>query len=107
MSLDDESEESYFLSFRRFFLLLRFFLFDSLELVSFDELDFFDESDNDGSRSGSPDKFVGSAGEVGFCDFVLTGIESLGDVVMLVVFVPIGVESKGGQLIGSFWCPKY
>ena len=48
--------------------------------------------------------------------FVLTGIDSIGDVVPLFVFVPIGVESKGGRLIGveskcgqlieSFWRPK-
>ena len=100
MSLDDGSENSYFLSFRRFFFLSRFFFFDLLELVSSDELDFFDESDNYGSVSGSPGKYIGSAGDVGFGGFVWTGIKSLGDVVPLVVFVPIGVESKFGQLIG-------
>ena len=44
--------------------------------MSFGKLDFFDESDNDGSGSGSPGTSVGSAGEsvgsvsgVGFGDF--------------------------------------
>ena len=81
--------------------------------MSFKELDFFDnESDNDGSGSGSPGKsafpfcsykYVGSVGEsvgsvsgVGSGNFVLTGIESLGDVVPLVLFIPRGVESKRG-----------
>ena len=35
--------------------------------------------------------------------FFLTGIESIGDIVLLVVFVPKGVESKGSQLIEIFW----
>ena len=35
-----------------------------------------------------------------------TGSESIGDVFTLVVLVPIGVESKGGRLIESFWRPK-
>ena len=33
-------------------------------------------------------------------------IESNCDVVPLVVFIPIGLESKGGQLIELFWRPK-
>ena len=36
---------------------------------------------------------------IGYGVFVLILIESIGDVVMLVMFVPIGVESKGGRLI--------
>ena len=84
-----------------------------MEFLSFDELDLFDdESDNDGSGSRTPgmcafpfcsDEFVGSVGEsvgrfsdVGPGFFVPTGIKSIGDVVPLVVFVPKGVESKGG-----------
>ena len=61
------------MSYRRFFFLSCCFLFDSLELVSFDELYFFDDNtDNDGYGSGSPGTFafpfssgksVGSAGE--------------------------------------------
>ena len=47
------------------------FLFDLIELVSFDELDLFDDkSDNDGSRSGSP----------GTCDFPFCSDESVGSV---------------------------
>ena len=38
--------------------------------------------------------------------FVPEVIESIGDVVPLVVFVPKGVESKGSQLIEIFWRPK-
>ena len=41
-------------------------------------------------------KSVGSVSGVGSGDFVLTGIESIGDTVPLFVFVPRGVESKGG-----------
>ena len=80
-------------------------------MLSFDELDFFDdESDNDGSGSGSPGtcaslfcsgKSIGSVGEsVGrFCGvysgvFVLTGIKSIRDIVLLVLFVPKGVDPK-------------
>ena len=81
--------------------------------MSFDELDFPGESDNDGSRSGSygmsvcsSGEYVGSVSAVGFGKKIPTGIESLGDVVQLVMFVPIGVKSKGGRLVGSFWCPK-
>ena len=76
--------------------------------MSFGELDFFEnESENDGSGSGSPGtfalpfssgKYVGSAGEyvgsvsgIGSGDFVQIVIESFGDVVMLVMFIPIGV----------------
>ena len=64
--------------------------------MSFNELDFFDESDNYGSGSGSPGKSVGVAGEVSFGDFFSTGVETLGNVVSLVVFVSIGVGSKVG-----------
>ena len=39
---------------------------------------------------------------VGSGVFVLTVIESIVDVVLLVVFVPIGVDSKGGQIIELF-----
>ena len=89
-----------------FFFLSRFFFFDLLELVSFDKLDFFNESDNDGSGSGSPGKSVDRVSDVGFGNFFPTGIDSIGDVVPFVVFIPRGVESKVGQLIGSFWRPK-
>ena len=91
--------------------------------MSFDKLYFFEnESENDGSGSGSPGtcnftfcygESVGSVGEsvgslsgIGSGNFAPTGIKSLGDVVPLVVFVPRGVESKGDQLIESFWRPK-
>ena len=78
----------------------------SNQLVSFNKLDLFGESDNDRSGSGLSGQSVGSAGDVGFGNFVPTGIKSLGDVVPLVVFVPRGVESKCGRLIGSFWRQK-
>ena len=71
------------------------------------KLDFFDESDSYGYGSGSPGGSVGSTSGIGFGDFVLTGIESIGDVVLLVVFVPRGVKYKVGQPIGIFWRPKY
>ena len=88
--------------------------------MSFYELYFFvNKSDTDGSGSSSPsifsflfsfgkyvgtdDEYVGSFIGVGFGNFVPTGIESLGDVVQCVVFVPIGVDSERSQLIESFW----
>ena len=40
--------------------------------------------------------FLCSVSGVGSGDFVPTGIESLGDLVPLFVFLPRGVESKGG-----------
>ena len=77
-----------------------------------------DESDDDGSVCESPgkcsfpcfyDESVGSVGEsvgcvlgVGSVVSVPTVIESIGEVVLLVVFVPIGVKSKGGLLIIYF-----
>ena len=79
---------------------------------------FDDEYDDDDSESRSPGTFafpfcsgksVGSVGRsfggvsgVGSGVFVLTGTHSISDVVMLVVFVPRGVESKGGPLIELF-----
>ena len=60
-----------------------------------------------GKSVGSDDKSVGSGSVVGSGNFFLSGIESLGDIVLLFVFVPRGVESKVGQLIESFCRPKY
>ena len=95
-------------------------------MVLFDESDFFDdESDDDGSDSGSAgtctfyfrfDESAGRVGDsIGHVDesvgrvsgmesgfFVQTGIESIGDVITLFVFVSKGVESKGGRLIEIF-----
>ena len=69
------SHESCFLSLRLFFFLSRLFLFDLVELVSFDELYLFDdESNNDGSP--------------GTCNFTFCSDESVGSVGnLLVVFV--------------------
>ena len=39
--------------------------------------------------------------------FFLTGIESIGDFIPVVLFVPRGVESKGGRLMEIFWRPKF
>ena len=99
--------------FLALFLLIAFFLINLLLLLSFDKLDLFnDESDDDGSGSGSPGtcvfpfcsgKYVGGVSGVGSIIFVPTGIESIGDVVPLVVLVLRGVESKGGGLIELFW----
>ena len=106
-----------------FFLSLLFLIY-LLELLSFEELDFLnDESDNDGSGSGSPGicafpfcfvksvvsvgKSIGGISGVGSEIFVLTGIHSIGDVFLLFVFLPRGVESKGGRIIELFWRPKF
>ena len=83
--------------------------------MSFHELDFLNESDNDETVSGSPGTCdfpfysghsVGRVSGVGYGIFVLTGIESIGDVFVLLVSIPRGVEFKVGLLIGSFWQPK-
>ena len=50
---------------------------------------------------------VGCVSGVDYGVFVMTGVESIGGVVPLVVFVPRGVKSNVGRLIGSFWRPKY
>ena len=78
---------------------------------------FFDDySDNDGSGSGSygtcpfpfcSSNYVGCVSGVVSWVFVPTGIESIGDVVPLVVFVPIGVDSKIGRFIEIFSRLKY
>ena len=88
-----------------------------------------DESDDDGSDSRSagtcafPFRFEESVGHVddsvgnvdgsfcrvcvvGFGVFVPILIKSMGDIVLLVVLLTIGVESKGGRLIKIFWRPK-
>ena len=81
-----------------------------------------DESDDDGSDSGYAgtctftfrfedsvgcvDDYVGGVYGMGYDVFVPIGIESIVEIVMLVVFVPIGVKYKGGQLIVIFWRPK-
>ena len=80
--------------------------------MPFNELYLFgDESDNDGSGSGSSgtygfpfssNKYVCHVSGVGSGVFVLTVIKSIGYVVLLVVLVPTGVESKGGRLIELF-----
>ena len=54
---------------------------------------FFDE------YVGRVDKFLGRVCGMGSGVFLMIGIESIGDVVPLLVFVPIGVESKWGRLI--------
>ena len=102
---------------------LRVFLFDLLKLVSFDRSYLFDdESDNDWSGSGSAGTcaftfhfnesighvgdFVGRISGMGSVVFVLTGIESIGETVLLIVFVTKGVEPKGRELIEIFLRPK-
>ena len=74
--------------------------------MSFDELYFFDESDNYGSGSRSPDNSVGSDRGVGSGVFVLTIIESIADIVASVVFVLRVVDSKVGRFIRVCWLPK-
>ena len=84
-----------------------------LQFLSYDESDFLHyESDNDGSESrsngtcaflfcfdysvGRVDYSVGSVRGVASSVFFPIGIKSNCDVVLLVLFVTIGVESKGG-----------
>ena len=99
-------------------------------MVSTDKLDSLDDdSGDDGSYSRSavtcsfPFRFEDSVGcvddsvscvndsvghvcGVGSGVFVLIGIESIGDIVMLSLFAPIGVESKSGRPIEIFLRPK-
>ena len=95
-------DSSSFLCLQRFFFLSRFFLFDV-------------DSDNDRSVSWLPGtctfpffsgNYVGRVSGVGSGVFVPTGIKSIGDVVPLVLFVPIGVDSKVDQLIEILPCSK-
>ena len=52
------------------------------------------------------DNSVGHVRSIGSGVFILMGIDSNCEVVPLVMFVPIVVESKGGRLIELFWRPK-
>ena len=95
--------------FTTLFLLIAFLFNFFTGIAILQRIIFFDdESDNDGSGSGSPGtcafpfcsvNSISRVSGVGFSVFVLTGIESIGDVVMLVVFVSREVDSKGGRLI--------
>ena len=67
----------------------------------------FDESvGRVGDSVGCVANFVVLDCGVGSGVFVPTGIESIGDVFPLVLFVPKGVKSKGSRLIEIFWRPK-
>ena len=55
---------------------------------------------------GRIDDSVGRVRGVDSGVFVLIGIESIGEVIPLVVFITILVDSKGGRLIEIFWRPK-
>ena len=106
--IDDGSDESSFLYFLHFFFLSRFFFSELIELLSFDELDVFDDdSDNDGSGSRFPGTCdfsffsgdsVSRVSGVGSGIFVLTGIKSIGDVVPLVCLYQ---EESSPQLVYS------
>ena len=83
-----------------------FLILDLLYLLSSDKSDLLDdESDNDGSDYGSSgtcafpfcfDNSVGRVSGICFGCFVTIGGKSNYDIVMLVMLVPIVVESKGG-----------
>ena len=129
-SIGDESNESCFFCFQLLFLVSHFIIIYLLSFISFDKSDFIDyESDDDGSESGSAgmcafpfrfDEYVGRVVDsVGLVDysvgrvcgvgsgiFVQKGIESIGDIFLLVVSLPKGVDSKVSQLIDIFWVPK-
>ena len=95
------------------FLLLAFLSVCFTGIAIIQQILFFnDESDDDGSGSGSPGtcafrfcsvKSVGSVGKsvdvvsgVGSVVFVPTEIESISYFVLLLVSIPRGVDSKGG-----------
>ena len=110
--LDDDSDESSFIRFRRFFFLSRILILDYLYFLSSDEPDSLDgESDNDGYDSESSgtwyfplrfDDFVGCVIGLGCGVFVPIGVKSKCDVFAFVVFVPILVDYKVGCLIWMF-----
>ena len=56
-----------------------------------------------GDYVGRVDDSFGRVCGMGSGIFILTVIESIGEVVPLAVFVPKGVESKGSRLIEIFW----
>ena len=91
-------------------------IFDFLYFMSSDESDSLDdESDSDWPDSGSSgtyyfcafylsfDNYVGSVSGLGSSVFAPTRVEYKGDIFAFDVFVPTGVESKGGWLIKMFW----
>ena len=103
------------MSFRISLSLLRLQILDFLYFLSSENSDSLnDEYDNDRSDSGSSRKYsytafslrfedsVGYVSGLGSDIFVPTGDESKCDIFAFVVFVPIGFESKGGQLIKCF-----
>ena len=60
-----------------------------------------------GKSVGSVGESVGRVCGVGYGIFVSTGIESICDVLPLLVFLPRVDESKCGQIIELFLRPKY
>ena len=92
------------------FLFLSYrLIFDFMYLLSLDESDSLDdESDDDVSDSGSSGTYyfhalslrfencVGSVSGLESVVFVPTALESKYDIFVFVVFIPIGVDSKGG-----------
>ena len=95
--------------FRLFFFLLRLLLLYLLYLLVLYQSNSLDyESYNDRSDSGSSstysfpdfslgsDNSVGCVSGLGYGIFVPTGVESKFDIFVFVVFVLIGVKSKGG-----------
>ena len=91
-------------------------LFDFIYLLSSDESDpINDESDDDGSDSGSSGTYyfpnflvvygsVGSVNGLGSGIFAPTGVESKCLIFVFIVFVPTGVKSKSGRLVKMFCC---
>ena len=86
-----------------------------MSLLSSEECNFpHDESDDDGSESGSYgtyyfrdfylrfEDYVVSVSGLGSGAFAQTGVESKFDIFAFDVFVPTGVEYKGGRLIEMF-----
>ena len=84
--------------------------------MSLEELDLLnDESDEIGSDSGYSvtyyfctlylpfDKFVGSVSVLGSDIFAPTGVDSKRDIFVSGLFIPTGVEFKGGGLLEMFW----
>ena len=70
-SLDNESDDSCFVSFLRFFFLSRLLLLDFLYFLSSDESDsLYDESDDDGYYSGSSGTCSFPAFSFCFDDFI-------------------------------------
>ena len=111
--LDDKYDKPCLVCFLISFFLPHPLLLCFLYLLSSDKSDSLDyKYDDDGYDSESSgtcvfplyfDEYVGHVSDLESGGFVPIGVNSKYDIVTFVVFVPIGVKSKGGPFIKIFW----